>query len=82
MRQTMDSSDSLYWICPWCLVANFRDFEGLDECVGCGSETRTRFPAFGDRIVVILAREPRTGDGSPRVPNVTPEISRSAETIT
>lgn len=47
-----------YWICPWCRVANFRDHEGMDECVHCGSETHTRFQGFEDRLVVTLAREP------------------------
>lgn len=57
-HSTENTEAATYWICPWCHVANFRDFEGLDQCVHCGSETRTRYSGFSDRLTVILAREP------------------------
>jgi len=45
-----------YWICPWCLCANFRKQGGSDECDLCGAkvETRDRGPEE-ERMSVHLA---------------------------
>lgn len=47
------------WRCPWCGWSNNRDYEGLDACEKCGSESKTYYaPHDEERLVVQWAYEP------------------------
>jgi thiamine biosynthesis lipoprotein ApbE len=51
--------EEAYWVCHYCKRANFRDFEGLDECEFCKSETKTGFNVTCERLIVCWQRHPK-----------------------
>lgn len=59
MKPVAAEIELAFWVCPWCLVVNFRNFEGLDECCHCGSEVATYYAGFGPLLKVKWAREPK-----------------------